>query len=618
MTILSDIINTESGSASGGVKSIIAGTNIIIDDTDAQNPIISTSENELIFTGVSSGVITIGDFVIMNVDGTLSVIEQSINVNGNIGTEDDSGKLFNGTSELNPHIEKLRDDAWILVYYNNAADNWYGRVITDVEGILQTGPQYSLGSPSSSSLTGCTLDVLADNQFVFGYINHLFDGYTRYFTVSGTTITYHHGLLFNNSCYFHKIKRINDNQYLVAWGSLDTLTPSYVLVATVSNNTISYGAQYQFHTYRTGYISLGELVEGSKYIIAYRQINVSYLPNTLKVLTVSGTTISIGNYTEIPANSYCVGNVAFGSLTSSTMLIFHASHTGNGQTSWRAQVISVFGTTISLGTYSQFQYGATTSGNNNHIITFNENYGTMLYVCNSVGYSKGVSVSGTDITGFGTTRALTDGYSDYSASQALYDNDTIIAVGEFEGISYHRLSFPSSTSTNADDWIGVAQETVGDGESVDVLLPGATDDNQSSLTVDDEYFLTDAGALSITDNGRSVGFALSTTELLIQKDPVVVHNTATGRDSSNAHPISAITGLQTTLDTKLSTSYSPWEIGDVFETYRILDGTWLECNGDQYLNSAYPILSTMMTEGPSGSGYFVVPNKTGNYYIKAE
>lgn len=68
--------------------------------------------------------------------------------------------------------------------------------------------------------------------------------------------------------------------------------------------------------------------------------------------------------------------------------------------------------------------------------------------------------------------------------------------------------------TNADEWVGVAQEAAADAATFKLMLRGGHDVFQSGLTPGSKYYLADDGTLTTTNNGRPAGFAVSASDFI--------------------------------------------------------------------------------------------------------
>ena len=70
-------------------------------------------------------------------------------------------------------------------------------------------------------------------------------------------------------------------------------------------------------------------------------------------------------------------------------------------------------------------------------------------------------------------------------------------------------------STNAANYIGISNGAYSSGATATVQVVGSIDDAQSGLQAATTYFVADDGSLTTTNNGRKIGTAVSSNELLI-------------------------------------------------------------------------------------------------------
>jgi hypothetical protein len=78
-----------------------------------------------------------------------------------------------------------------------------------------------------------------------------------------------------------------------------------------------------------------------------------------------------------------------------------------------------------------------------------------------------------------------------------------------------KVAAVTASPSDADDWLGLAESSVSDGETVGVTLKGGINTSQSGLTAGSIYYVDDDGSLTITDTGRKIGRALSATSILV-------------------------------------------------------------------------------------------------------
>jgi len=191
------------------------------------------------------------------------------------------------------------------------------------------------------------------------------------------------------------------------------------IVGTVSGTSISFGSPVVFASASTEYISGVYDENAQKVVLAYRDGgNSDY--GTAIVGTVSGTSISFGSETVfVSGQSSPWGNGAVYDANAQKVVITYQPTSDN---TGYAIVGTVSGTSISFGTASQFESGATyavstayDSDNQKVVIAFKDsgdsNYGKALVA----------TVSGTSIS-FGS--AVTFESANTSDTSAVYDPDS--------------------------------------------------------------------------------------------------------------------------------------------------------------------------------------------------
>ena len=100
------------------------------------------------------------------------------------------------------------------------------------------------------------------------------------------------------------------------------------------------------------------------------------------------------------------------------------------------------------------------------------------------------------------------------------NQDLIYTITKYSdaGVKWVESVAITETNTNAEGYVGIANNTASNGNSVTIRTFGATNDNQSGLTVGSLYYIQKDGTLSTTADTPSVqaGVALSATKLLIK------------------------------------------------------------------------------------------------------
>jgi hypothetical protein len=132
-----------------------------------------------------------------------------------------------------------------------------------------------------------------------------------------------------------------------------------------------------------------------------------------------------------------------------------------------------------------------------------------------IGTVSGTSISFTGETFFNNGNSANIGSTYDSTSERIVfvfndgsdsDNGTAVA-----------LRLPS-TNITAESYIGIAEDTVATGQSVTVNTKGAVDENQTSLTAGQTYFVQTTGTLGTSADDPSVvaGTAVAATKLIVK------------------------------------------------------------------------------------------------------
>ena len=159
-----------------------------------------------------------------------------------------------------------------------------------------------------------------------------------------------------------------------------------------------------------------------------------------------------------------------------------------------------------------------------------------------------VSTSGVFANELGATLVVTRDYGSSSLRFPAGENDP---AGYLAMVSSDRDTYPSNNSniytsffrtsatSTKDSYLGIAQSTVADGDTVTVMLAGAISDVHSSLTPDTTMYVQDNGTISTTVSTVIAGKALNATSIQVSDsrgtfDKPVTFSTITGKPTTLA------------------------------------------------------------------------------------
>jgi len=463
---------------------------------------------------VASGTLTDGKAVIVNSDGTVSVVGIAAASVGS-ATVFDSGIAVYATPAHDVANNK------IVVAYRDANDSDKGyAVVGTVSGTSISFGTRVVFATGGAAFTFTVYEPVAEKIVIF-YAN---GGNSDYGTgvvgtVSGTSISFGTPVVFNSATsYFISAAYDANAQKIVVSTSDYTNYQGRSAVATVSGTSISFGSTVTFESGNAYYTSTAYDSVNQKVVIAYFDDNNSD-QGTAIVGTVSGTSISFG--TAVVYNNASVAGLPKCVYDSAQGKIVIVYNDGGNSAYGTAIVGTVSGTSISFGSEVVFEsastlhIGATYDASAEKVvITYydggNSNYGTVI----------SGTVSGTSIS-FDSPLVYNTARSDYSSP--TYDSTAEKVVicymnkGSSDDGTALVYSSPSTTLTS-ENFIGFSDGAYATTQSAAINTANTIDRNQSGLTAGQTYFVQNNGTIGTTaaDPSVTAGTAISATELIVK------------------------------------------------------------------------------------------------------
>jgi len=463
---------------------------------------------------VASGTLPSGKPVVVNADGTVSVIE---------GVAEGAGTpvVFEAAFTTNTSATYDANSNKIVIAYRDSGNSSYG---TAIVGTV-SGTSISFGSPvvfqsSAVDKTVATYHA-ASQKIVIAYLDTPSGAYGTAVvgTVSGTSISFGAAVAFNSAttdwpsiCY-----DANAQKVVIAYQDGGNSEYGTAVVGTVSGTSISFGSEQVFESATANWLSTAYDANVQKVVIAYRDVgNSSY--GTAVVGTVSGTSISFGSPVVFEsANSFYIG-ATYESNAQKIVI----SYTDAGNSSYGTAIVgTVSGTSISFGSPVVFESASAAYSNPTYdsssqkiVVAYrdggNSNAGTII-----VGTVSGTSIS------FSSPTVFESGQSNYTSP--VYDanaNKVVIAYQDGDNSSYGTAVVFAVGSTNltANNYIGTAATGAPSGTGAKINLKGAVDENQVGLTPGQSYYVQTDGTLGTTPADPSVfaGTAVAATKLIVK------------------------------------------------------------------------------------------------------
>jgi hypothetical protein len=461
---------------------------------------------------VASGTLSSGQTVVLNSDGTVSVVGISAQ---SVGTP----AVFN-TGSVN-YTSTTFDAAAgkVVIAYRDQGNSSYGTaVVGTVSGTTITFGTEVVFESAGTSYISSTFDS-ASGKIVIAYADdgNVDRGTAIVGTVSGTSISFGSPVVFESgtttdiSSTFDSVA----GKVVIAYTAVSSSAYGATVVGTVSGTSISFGSVVFFAYAGSTWISATFNSASGKVVIAYRDGDNTN-DGTAIVGTVSGTSISFG--TEVVFESSAASYISITSDSSSNkVFIAYAKNDAGFDDSGTVVVGTVSGTTISFGSPVVFNSPKTAaisctfdSVGGKVVIAYKEDavtdYGTVI-----VG-----TVSGTTIS-FGSSVVFESAIT--LAISTAFDTaagKVVIAYRDLGNSSYGTSVVFSPPASNNTSFIGITAEAIADTATGSVNVFGGINEAQSGLTIGSDYYVQADGSIATTVSDVKIGQAISATTINIR------------------------------------------------------------------------------------------------------
>ena len=476
---------------------------------------------------IASGAMTTGEMVVLNDDGTVSVVAQTVTIGEELEEGTGPYKVFD-SGAATESIDSVYDpvSSKVVVVYSGGPNRYCTAVVgTVVDTTITFGTPVVFDSSGFSIYMRVTYDTLA-NRVVIAFAKANAAGYATVGEVSDDTITFGTAVRFDGVTVTDidiEYDPVNNKSVIVY-----CVASPYVgqaIVGTVNDKTISFGSKVQFSDEVARRPRIIYDPDAQKMIVAYVRGNDQKGNVVLGTVAEATSSISFGS-PEIFCDTKMQADEGIATVydpdSKKTFIAYDV-----GRTSGSAVLVTVTGDTISLGTPVSFESSGACqwmsvcydSGLKKFVITYQLAYAN--------GWLVSASLSGDDI--------VFDSPKEFQSSQVnrtciTYDpvNLTpVIAFDDYPNNQQIAMTYssggksPDITETNltADNFIGVSKGSYFNGSEATVQIAGINADQQG-MTVGKQYIQPD-GSLDTTEGTPSVlaGTAISSTELNI-KDTV--------------------------------------------------------------------------------------------------
>lgn len=474
---------------------------------------------------VASGALGNGDTVVVNSDGTVSVVAET-SVSEASGTpvtfETSASRYFSPVFDSNSNK--------VVIAYMDQGASSYGKAIVGTvdpsDNSISFGTEVVFNS-AGSSWVAATFDSTS-NKVVVAYADgaNSSRGYAKVGTVSGNSISFGAASQFNGdgNSYTAMTYDSAQDRVVVAYRGQSNQY-GHVNTGTISGTSITWAASLQFNAATTIFISAAYDVASGKVVIAYRDSGDSNRGKAIVGTVAAGTSAYITFGSEVQFNSGVTTDtfMAYDSLNEKIIISYRDDgNSGHGT----AIVGTVSGTSISFGTEVVFEAAAVSFP----AITFDSSANKVVISYQDVGnsdYATAISgtVSGSSIT-FDTSYILYAGYAARFGTTFDSNSNKVVTCyadsigGDFRYYGNSVVYQPASTSANltAENYIGFADGAYADTGSAVINTTCSVDRSQTGLTAGQKYYVQTDGSLGLTAADPSVeaGTAISATEILVK------------------------------------------------------------------------------------------------------
>jgi len=488
-------------------------------------------------TATASGALTAGDPVIVNSDGTVSKIAQAI-TEITLNTDGDENKFIDSNTVRGMRIIHVPDSDYFVVVYHQyiSNSNRYIRaraVTVSSGGALTFGAEYTVGGtnnhtqfnvcydPDLKKVLCVWIDQSNSSLFRAKYIHSSDGGSTLTFGSENTSIGGSGTKQMMSVAYNTGI-----NKFLIAYKESSSIKGQ---VLTGSGSSISAGSEVTLGSDNPKNSFLVAADATSSFIVQYQLDGTDYLKAI--GVSVSGTTPSAsshGNISNTALQNDRSGLLAYNpdknmfiSMYTRTAGVKMKVLTISGNTISKSSEIG-FDSSSSAVTYGSLAYDSLTK----HIYLYygKGNSGSYPYAAKlQILSSTSISVAFNNPI---NTNAI-KGWDTMDVTE--YEGEHFWAPGLTHHIFLYRRQSDdkgyakatkvqnSSTNVTSENYIGTSKASYSNAATATINISGSLDENQSSLTAGQKYFVQGDGSLGLTEDTVKVfaGTAVSATKLLV-------------------------------------------------------------------------------------------------------
>jgi len=409
---------------------------------------------------VASGTLTNGKTVVVNTDGTVSVVGIGA---ASIGS---ATKWVSGESIYISATYDSNSDRVVIAYRNSSSgDNGFAVVGTVSDTSISFGTPVSFNSGSGSTNFTSTVFDSNSNKVVISYQD---GGNSSYGTAivgtvdpSDNSISFGTEVVFNsaNSDGMTSTFDTSANKVIIAYRDQGS-SRGEAIIGTVSGTSISFGSEVVLNNTHTNDFSASYDSSSNKTIIAYRDDGSTGQPSKAKVGTVSGTSISFGSATTFETGIAQYTVAIYDSVNNKTNIFYMDGGDGD---KGKGVIGTVSGTSISFTSPSNFY---TDAGINALTAVYDSNAATSVIGirgASAYGYAIPITSDGSSFTVGSSTTITTNAYGTHAASVFDPDQKKVVfgySDGDDSGHGKAQVYNAPATTLTSENYIGMSSGNV--------------------------------------------------------------------------------------------------------------------------------------------------------------
>jgi hypothetical protein len=409
----------------------------------------------------------------------------------------------------------------VVVSFNNAWSYYPSCAVATTSGTTVTLSTPLVLKSSGASLNVCEYDSTQD-RVVFHYITTgaTAYGYVVAASLSGTTFTLGTELAtFSGDDHgTGAMANLAPSKMIIVNGFTNSvITVSKAQVVSVSASVVTLGTAVQINpaTCYQPRVASGKVDE---FLCQLGQAVVTTMEFVAG--TVSGTTITAGVITQLTGGTSYHNDLASGywnghtSPESTYMMAYHPP--GAAADSQVARIVTVSGTTLTLNATTAIE---DVSGNTPAMGWGNSATQALYFFRDGgSGWVTELTYSGTTVTKGATTEVGAGRYSNNSIVWDQTSNKAVLFYSNASDSDYATANCftPGSTNLTASNLLGIASGAILDTATGTINTWGSRNEVQTGLTIASDYYAQTDGTITTSDGGQLLGKALSATMINIK------------------------------------------------------------------------------------------------------